>query len=113
MSKPAYWPVVAPLKPSPGWSSLTPITPRPRCEILSNVGEPATWTPVAAGSLTAAPPPPGLPSLPHAVRDRAPTTSPIARVRHFICVLHLVLSHVRRRNPCLGKSSRKLTGSRR
>ncbi len=49
MSKPEYSPVVASLKPSPGWSSFTPITTRPRWVIAWNVGEPSTWTFSATG----------------------------------------------------------------
>ena len=44
MSKPEYSLVVASLKPSPGWSSSTPITTRPRAFMASKVFEPATWT---------------------------------------------------------------------
>jgi hypothetical protein len=78
------------MRPSPGWSFFTPTTTLPRCVILSNVGEPATVTPVAGGCETAGEVPPGLPDLPHAVIARAliatTLSNPTLRVRIFIVV---------------------------
>ena len=76
--------MVASLKPSPGWSSLTPMTTRPRCVIVANVVEPSTLTPAAAFCVTPEPSEPGLPSFPQAERARAPTSSPAARWRSFM-----------------------------
>src|SRR5690242_16724274 len=84
MSKPEYCPVVASLKPSPGWSSLTPMTTRPRWVIAWNGDEPSTVTPEAALCVGPELSAPGLPSLPQAVRARAPTSSPAARWRSFM-----------------------------
>jgi hypothetical protein len=98
MSKPEYSPVVGSLNPRPGWSSLTPMVTPPFVCIRSNVGEPSTLTSVATAAVVSGLPPVGLsgvPSLPHAVRARPPTSSPTARVRTLILTTPTFL--VRRR----------------
>src|SRR5690349_6093719 len=59
----------------------------PRLFILSKVGEPATVTLVSTAAVVDGPPPVpllGLPSLPHALSARPPTSSPTARLRTLI-----------------------------
>src|SRR6266511_2156153 len=61
---------------------MTPLRPF----ILSNVAEPGTVTLASTAAVVDGPPPlpAGVPSLPHALSARPPTSSPTARVRTLI-----------------------------